>query len=192
MGKKWRLIKPLHWGIFIAGLCALFMIVSGCFRSEPEDPDYPGVASSPMLRRVVTGDGALKMVVPSHWDMESPAAPAVLRAAGEQGALVIETRAPVSDRTGDIERELAGATAGWRERGFEVKSGLLKVTSAGGIPFYYRRGSKPGDISPTLVFGLLLPAGTGPHYYIYSTGFPHNERLGGDTLTVVRTIRPAR
>lgn len=192
MGNKRRSSKPLYWGIFIAGLFAVFIAASGCFRSEPEDPDYPGVASSPMLRRVVSGDGALKMVVPSYWDVEKPSGPAVLRGTGGEGEFVLESRAAVADRPADVERELSAAAAGWRSKGFEVSPGLLKVSSAGGIPFYYRRGSRPGDASPTLIFGLLLPAGAASHYYLYSTGFPHHERLGGETLTVVRTVRLVR
>jgi hypothetical protein len=192
MIKAWRSLKPLHRGIFILCLGAAFAAAAGCFRSEPEDPDYPGVASSPLLRRVVTGDGALKMVIPRHWEVKKPSAAEVLRAAGDQGELVIEERRPAAGGRADIEGELAADASSWRAKGFEVKTGLLKAVSAGGVPFYYRLGSRPGDMSVTLVFGLLLPGGTSSRYYLYSYGFPHNERMGGETLTVARSVRAAK
>ncbi|MDT8286849.1 MAG: hypothetical protein RQ748_07055 [Elusimicrobiales bacterium] len=191
MRKKWRLIKPLHWGIFIAGLCAVFIAASGCFRSEPEDPDYPGVASSPLLRKVVTGDGALKMVVPIHWERGAGEPPVVLRMTNGQAELVIQKRAPLPGQAAAAERELAAPSREWASKGFTISPGLMKTVSAGGIPFYYRRGVGPGETVPTLIFGLLLPEDPASHYYLYSTGFTHNERLGGETITVVRSIRPA-
>ncbi|KAF0125273.1 MAG: hypothetical protein FD189_1795 [Elusimicrobia bacterium] len=192
MRKRWRLIKPLHWGIFITGLCVLFVVVSGCFRSEPEDPDYPGVSSSPLLSRVVAGGGELKMVVPNHWERGEESPPVVLRLASGEAGLVIEKRAPLSEKAGVVERELAAPSREWTAKGFSVSPDLLKTVSAGGIPYYYRLGVRPGETVPTLIFGLLQPADLPSHYYIYSTGFPHNERFGGETLTVVRSIRPLK